>query len=97
MQLAPFPTSSSASGPVLPGVNSYFRGYNLRETSGSSSAACQVWGNGPQQTQLLASIGLTAGESADVTYRIEDRGQLFVNGLFLTVESGEVEGFVRYD
>jgi hypothetical protein len=71
-----------------------YRGFSIRETSGSAAATVRVYDHASSASgTLIDTIQLAAGESAREWY---DGGGIWVeNGIYVDVVSGAVEGSLR--
>jgi len=82
------------AGSLLGSNNGWFKGYNLRETSGSAPASVKIYNGYSTNGQLIATIGLLAGTSVDIHYPILEAIN-FQNGMFVVI-TGAVEGTIRW-
>lgn len=70
-----------------------YRGFALRETSGSATATVRIYDGTSASGTLLDSVQLAAGESAREWYG--DGGIKATTGIYVDVVSGAVEGSLR--
>lgn len=70
-----------------------YRGFTIRETSGSATAVVRLFDNASAASgTVLDEVSLNAGESAR-EYYVE--GVWAINGIYVDVVSGSVAGSVR--
>lgn len=77
-----------------------YRGFSLRETSGSASALVRLFDNASTAAgNILDEISLTASQSAREIYNgaASDFRLLAADGIYVQVVSGAVAGSVRYE
>lgn len=87
--------SGSSQTIAAPGATAVvYRGFSLRETSGSASALVVVF-DGSATGTILDEVALAAGESARELYN--NFTMKAGSGLFVQVVSGAVAGSIRYE
>lgn len=90
------PTNAVAltgSDQAVAATRTLYRGFSIRETSGSATALVRLFDNASAASgTVLEEIALAAGESAREYYR---DGIWAYNGVYLDVVSGAVAGSVR--
>ncbi len=85
-------TAVTGSGVVLASAGTY-RGFTLRETSGTAGAVVRIYDNASAASgTLLDEIALNPSESAREWY---ESGIAAVNGVYVKIVSGAVAGSVR--
>jgi len=91
------PLPGEPTGQVLANtVSGLYRGYNLRETTGTAAADVRVYAGSSSGGTMLATVNLPAGASVDVSVSADD-GTGFQGGVFVSLVSGTMpEGFVRW-
>lgn len=73
----------------------YYRGFSVRETSGTATALIRVWDNASAASGVpLDQISLAANESARELYSPPSVAK---TGIFIEVVSGAVAGSIRID
>lgn len=90
------PTNAVAltgSDQVVQAGRTFYRGFSIRETSGSASALVRIYDNASAASgTVLDEVSLVAGESAREWY---DSGIWADAGVYVDVVSGAVAGSVR--
>lgn len=87
----PMPILNNQSMRVATGQGQY-AGHSFHETSGSAGALIRLYDGAESGGDLIGIIALVAGESARDWYLPHGLG--YVNGLYVQVASGQVEGVV---
>lgn len=83
----------TGSDQVVAAGRTYYRGFSIRETSGSASAVVRIYDHASAASgTVLDEISLVAGESAREWY---EGGVWAANGVYVDVVSGAVAGSVR--
>lgn len=87
------PIALTGSNQAVSANRVYYRGFAIRETSGSASAVVRIYDNASAASgTLLDEIALNAGESAREWY---ESGIWAANGVYVSIVSGAVAGSVR--
>lgn len=87
------PVALTGSNQAAKTSRTYYRGFTIRETSGTASAVVRIYDNDAAASgTVLDEISLNAGESAREWY---ESGIWAVNGVYVNVVSGAVAGSVR--
>lgn len=90
---ATHPVALTGSDQAVAARAAYYRGFSIRETSGSAGAVVRIFDNASAASgTVLDEISLTAGESAREWY---ESGIWASNGVYVDVVSGAVAGSVR--
>jgi len=83
----------TGSDQAVSATRAYYRGFTIRETSGSAAAVVRIYDNASAASgTLLDEISLAPGESAREWY---ETGIWAANGVYVDVVSGAVAGSVR--
>lgn len=83
----------SGSSQVISNAACTYRGFSLKETTGSATAAVTIYDNASAASgTVLDVITLAAGESAREFY---DAGLTAIHGLYVSIVAGAVAGGVR--
>lgn len=86
-----------SSGSLVTGKLVY-RGFSLRETSGSASALVRLFDNASAASgTILDEISLTANQSARENYDSDDYQIVATSGIYYQLVSGAVTGSIRYE
>lgn len=92
--LAANPMALTGADQALTTNAGQYLGFSIRETTGTTSAAVRIYDNASAAAgTLLDTISLDPGESVADYY--PGGGIRFVNGLFVKIVSGAIEGSVR--
>lgn len=89
------PTNAVAltgSDQAVAATRTMYRGFSIRETSGSATAVVRIYDNTAASGTILEEISLNAGESAREYYLA---GVWAMTGVYVDVVSGAVAGSVR--
>lgn len=87
------PIALTGSNQVVSANRVYYRGFAIRETSGSAAAVVRIYDNASAASgTVLDEIGLNPSESAREWY---GDGIWAANGVYVSVVSGAVAGSVR--
>lgn len=88
-----FPVALTGSNQAVKAQPAVYRGFTIRETTGSASATVVIYDNASAASgTILEQISLAAGESARECY---SAGLSAVNGIYVSIVSGTVAGSVR--
>lgn len=90
----PFRVLSTAGSEVLTMLPGFIVGWSVFETSGSSRAAIQLFDGENTSAQLLASIGVGAGEGSQLS--VSAPGWTVRNGLYVSYATGSFDGTIWY-
>jgi hypothetical protein len=74
----------------------HYRGFTVRETSGTTSALIRLFDNTAASGTILEEIALTASQTARELYP-QDGALIASNGIYAQIVSGAVSGSVRYE
>lgn len=86
-------TTISGSSQVLINAACTYRGFSIKETSGTATASVVLWDSASAASgPILDEITLIAGESAREYY---ETGITAYHGIYVQVVSGAVAGVVR--
>ena len=83
----------TGSDQVVRAVQAYYRGFTVRETSGSATALVRIFDNASAASgTVLDEIALNSGESAREWY---ESGVWATSGIYVDVVSGAAAGSIR--
>jgi hypothetical protein len=74
----------------------HYRGFSVRETSGSASALLRIFDGTTATGNILEEVALTASQTARELYPLDGALTCSV-GIYVDIVSGAVSGSVRYE
>lgn len=87
------PVALTGSDQAVRAFQAYYRGFTIRETSGSATALVRIFDNASAASgTVLDEIALNSGESAREWY---ESGVWATSGIYVDVVSGAVAGSIR--
>jgi len=85
---------ASVALPIAPAPVLYYRGFELREFTGTTTALVRIWDAASATGKILDEVSLAANESARENYGV---AKLALIGIYVEIVSGTVVGSICFD